>query len=127
MRLSWIRFEDARPTDLYGSICFIFMISVGLGLVVELLMSPSWWGVPVFIGLWLLHRRLDRAAQRPYVVAAARVWESRADDGAPFTPEDEETFPLDPAARALAPTDSPVQISPPGRAGQQENTEQRST
>jgi len=95
MRLTWIRFEDARPIDLAGSICFIFLASVGLGLVVELLMGPSGWGVPVFIGLWVLHRRIARAAQRPYVVMAARRWEALADDGAPITPEDEEMLPVD--------------------------------
>lgn len=95
MRLTWVRFEDARPIDLAASVCFIFMFSVGAGLVVELLMSPSWWGVPAFAGLYLLHRRLERTAQRPYVVMAGRVWEAYADDGAPLTPEDEETLPVD--------------------------------
>jgi hypothetical protein len=96
MRITWTRFEDARPIDLYASVCFVFLLGAGLGLIVELLMSPAWWGVPWFAALYLLHRRLERKATRPYVIAAARVTEAWADDGAPLTPEDEEMLPPDP-------------------------------
>jgi len=66
MRLTWTRFEDARPIDLYSSLCFIAMVSVGAGLIVQISFVDGhgpW--VLAFVVLYRLHRRVSRAAERP--------------------------------------------------------------
>lgn len=96
MHPTWTRIEDMRPIDFASSICFIFMVSVGIGLIVQTsFVDGNGLWVLAFVALWRVHHWLERKAARPYVIAAVRVWEARADDGAPLTPEDEETLPTD--------------------------------
>ena len=92
----------ARDGHVLAYVCFAGAFGAGVGLAITLLLEQ--WPylltlvVLATVGGWLRGAG-ERKARPTYTVMADRVWEARADDGAPLGPEDEEMLPVDPAVR----------------------------
>jgi len=94
--------REANWLDCLAYVCFAGAFGAGVGLAVTLVVDQWPYLVALIVlstvGGWF-RAAGERKARPPYVVMAARVWEARADDGAPLTPEDEETLPVDQEVR----------------------------